>query len=158
MAHTDRKPVLLVDAFDDERNMFAAYLAKAGFRVLAFADADDGFIAAARSDVELAIVRATPLQRRLDGVDIATALKAWRAEVPVIVLTTDPSDLDHPASDHVVMLPTLPKVLAHTVRALLVRRKAEAATMMARPTNTTVRPATTARPVPTIQRGVGHRA
>ncbi len=101
--------------------MFAAYLEAAGFLVLSFPDVHGVVNAAADSDVHAAIVRVTPRRDRRNELDVATALKQRQPDLPIVLLTSDPADLTHAASDHVVMLPALPRALAAAIHGAVAR-------------------------------------
>lgn len=120
--------MLLVDDYPDCREMYAMYLALAGFRVI---KARDGFeaLALAREELPDLILMDLGLPG-IDGCEVTRRLKQDRAtrEVPVVALTAQAplsaDALEKAGFESVITKPCLPDELAHQVDRLVRRHMA----------------------------------
>jgi CheY-like chemotaxis protein len=117
--------VLLIDRYDDERELFAEYLAAMNFSVTAIANhtEPDGALRAATPHV--AILRSWSLTQDSEAVQTARALRSAPAtrDIPIVMLTTDSTADRQIAIDagcsSVLLLPVLPNDLAAAIYTLV---------------------------------------
>jgi CheY-like chemotaxis protein len=121
-----RPAVLLIEPDDDSLDMYAEYLAQAGFDPIAIDDVDEGLRRAASADV---IVSGIHVRASSDGIDLVRRLRAdtTTRHKPIIVLTAfaGPGDRDraHDAGcDLFLSKPCLPDALASELRRVLTVR------------------------------------
>jgi CheY-like chemotaxis protein len=117
--------VLIVDDYQDCREMYAAYLTLAGFHVLKAADGRDAIAIARRTVPDLIL-----MDLGLPGIDGCEATRLLKQDpltrdVPVIALTAqtlpDAETLDGAGFDGLIMKPCLPDELAERVAAAVRR-------------------------------------
>jgi CheY-like chemotaxis protein len=117
--------VLLVDRYDEERELFAECLAAMNFSVTAVANHDepDGALWAATPHV--AVLRSWSLTQDSEAVHTARVLRSASAtrDIPIVMLTTD-STADHQIAfdagcSSVLLLPVLPNDLAAAIYTLV---------------------------------------
>jgi CheY-like chemotaxis protein len=123
-SRTTHTVVLIVDDYQDCRDMYAAYLALAGFQVL---KARDGFEALAIVDRELPDVILMDIGLPgMDGIETTRRLKADPATngVPVVAFTAHPRPEGDAAAcfDGVLIKPCLPDELADHLHAVVASR------------------------------------
>lgn len=84
--------VLLVDSDDDCRAIYATILRHGGFAVTVFACADEGLCQARQSPPDLVVLAVTT--RRAEALRVVRAFRGERAtaSVPLLALSTVPSD------------------------------------------------------------------
>ncbi len=113
--------VLIVDDYEDCRDMYAAYLTLAGFHVLKAADGLDAIAIAQRTVPDLIL-----MDLGLPGIDGCEATRLLKADpvtrdVPVIALTAqslpDADALHGAGFDGLITKPCLPDALADRVAA-----------------------------------------
>lgn len=126
MTDSAAKPlVLIVEDYDDSREMFAEYLELSGFRV---AQAVDGLEAVAKATELLPDVILMDLSLPgLDGREATRRIKgdARTAEIPVVLLTGMPvGAADSVGTAAQVTKPCMPEDLVKTVRRVLDARRA----------------------------------
>lgn len=120
--------ILLVDDFDDAREMYAEFLSSAGHRVLAVADGQAALEVAARESFDLIILDiALP---KLDGISVIKRLRAQEAtkQTPIITLSASVEEevrmsAVEAGADLALDKPCLPMELETAVRVLLQRGK-----------------------------------
>jgi len=122
-----RALVLLVDDYEDCRDMYGAGLALAGFDVVTARDGLEAIEVARRVIPDLIL-----MDLGLPGIDGCEATRLLKrdprtAAVPVIALTAqplprDPRPLDTQGFEDVIFKPCLPDTLADYVSRVLVRR------------------------------------
>lgn len=141
-----RISVLLIDAFPDEGEMYAEYLATCGCATEVCCDAHVAIEHATRNAPDIVVTRLRQ-SGPLTGIDIVARLKAHDAtrHVPVVMITTSMSAADRDAAlqagcDGYMLLPTLPDDLFAELRRVLATRALD----QMRPTPVTARPKTSA--------------
>ena len=117
--------VLVVDDFDDARDMYAEFLGAGGYAVTAAADGEQALQAAARQQFDVIILDiALP---KLDGISVIRELRRRNDHTPVITLS---ASVNEETRDNAVQAgaslalekPCLPDELAEAVRRTLQRR------------------------------------
>ena len=117
--------VLLVDPYEDERQLFAECLAAMGFTVTAVACHDDADHALSGAAPNAVVLRSWSLTTDSEAVTIARTLRGASStrSVPIVMLTTD-SVADRQIAfaagcSSVLLLPVLPDDLAAAIYTLV---------------------------------------
>ncbi len=118
----DERPlVLVVDDFEDNRDLYAAYLGLSGFRVI---EAEDGIDAVEKATAEIPDLIVMDLAMpRMDGWEAIEILRgdARTREIPVVVLTGSGAAAKQRAQAlgcaSFLMKPCMPQDLVSVVRA-----------------------------------------
>lgn len=123
-AMASRLPVLLVDPFADERDMYATYLRARGIEVVVCRDAVAALAFARQHSVKVVVARLLQAGS-FDGVALTRALKEDERTrcVPVIIITTQShrgmrATAEQAGCDRVLLLPCLPDQLAAEIRRI----------------------------------------
>lgn len=120
--------ILIVDDFDDAREMYAEFLSSVGHRVVSVADGQAALEAAVREAFDLIILDiALP---KLDGISVIKRLRAREAtkHTPIITLSASVEEevrmsAVEAGADQALDKPCLPMELETAVRVLLQRGK-----------------------------------
>ena len=124
-----RPLILVVDDFKDNREMYAEYLAFAGFRV---AEAEDGKEALERTiDLEPDAIIMDLALPKMDGLEVTKRIRAnaSTAKIPILVLTGHAlsaisKKATQAGADAFLVKPCLPDALAREIRRVLGSRDA----------------------------------
>ena len=92
--------LLMIDAFDDEREMYAEYLRLNGFDVRAYGDVAQAVGAALDWQPDVVVTRLRQYGNPAGGIDVTRRLKhaAPTRHVPVVMITTSILDSDRVAA------------------------------------------------------------
>jgi CheY-like chemotaxis protein len=125
MAQLEAETVLLVDAFADEREMYAEFLEREGFRVARCATASAA-VESVRSSRICAVVTRVRQPGDLDGIALTRLLKADAASswIPVVVITSHIEPRVRLAAtdagcDAFLLIPCTPDQLVRELRRVL---------------------------------------
>jgi two-component system, cell cycle response regulator DivK len=123
--------VLLIDADDDNRSMYAEYLRSRGLTVVTATASDEGLSKSSAADV---IVTGIRLAGTFDGVELVRRIRvsARTAHSPIIVLTACAFEPDQQRAlaagcDRFLPKPCLPEQLESEIRRLLALRQVTSA-------------------------------
>jgi CheY-like chemotaxis protein len=123
-----RRRIIVVDRHEDTREMYVAYLRARGFELFSCGAGRAAFATAIRT-APTAVVTAVRLSGRMDGLELATLLRAdaRTADSSIIVLTTmafgrDRARMDRCGCDAVLLLPCFPDVLELEIQRAVVSR------------------------------------
>jgi DNA-binding response OmpR family regulator len=129
-----RTSVVLLDPFEEEREMYTTYLRATGFDVWPHEHATDAWRTLATEGPDALVLRLRQSRRELNGIDFVRHVRRCRTttHLPVVMITTSMRSEDRDAAcragaDAYLLLPVGPdEIVAEIRRAFRVARRSEA--------------------------------
>jgi DNA-binding response OmpR family regulator len=125
MVDVSSPAVLLVEPYDDTREMYAQYFAACGFPATTVASGDEALENVRNADV---VVTGIHINGSFDGLELVRRVHGQDAEKPVIVLTAYVGEpyrqmAQEAGCDAFLVKPCRPDVLADEIRRVLARSR-----------------------------------
>jgi DNA-binding response OmpR family regulator len=114
--------ILLVEDHADLRDMFRIALTVAGFYVREAADGYDALVLL-EEDGDTDLIVLDLRLPRVDGLDVLAEMRSRQINVPVVIVTGNPSDLSHLPVECVLKKPVSPDELIETVNRCLAKHR-----------------------------------